>query len=210
MKRRGNFSKAVEELIGLKQNDDPEGGDNAATGTVQEEDQGASGAFAEGSQDFNGRFGLSGRGLPTVWKPESSTPLAVITEDMVIKGSIQSQANILIEGTVQGDVLSEGDILVRGKIEGNLSLRSLLVEGGSINGDIASSSAVVLEEKSSVRGDIKAERIEIDGNVTGNLESSTKIVLKSQALIEGNLKSKELVIQEGAELKGNVNVHRVP
>jgi len=65
-----------------------------------------------------------------------------------------------------------------------------------------------LEEKSSVHGDIKAERIEIDGGVTGNLESATKIVLKSQALVEGNLKAKELAIQEGAELKGNVNVRK--
>ncbi len=144
--------------------------------------------------------------LYAVWKPESSTPLAVITQDMVIKGSVQSQANILIEGTVQGDVLSEGDILVRGKIEGNLSLRSLLVEGGSIDGDIVSSSAVVLEEKSSVHGDIKAERIEIDGGVTGNLESAPKIVLKSGPCKA--TQAKELAIQEGAELKGNVNVRK--
>lgn len=208
MKRRGNFSKAVEELIGLKQGEEVEDGAQTAAILGEEGGQGAPGVFAEGSQDFSGRFGLSGGALPTVWKPESSTSLAVITQDMVIKGSVQSQANILIEGTVQGDVLSEGDILVRGKIEGNLSLRSLLVEGGSIDGDIVSSSAVVLEEKSSVHGDIKAERIEIDGGVTGNLESATKIVLKSQALVEGNLKAKELAIQEGAELKGNVNVRK--
>ncbi len=208
MKRRGNFSKAVEELIGLKQGEKEEDSQQAAASPAEEGGQGSPGVFAEGSQDFSGRFGLSGGALPTVWKPESSTPLAVITQDMVIKGSIQSQANILIEGTVQGDVLSEGDVLLRGKVEGNLSLRSLLVEGGSIDGDIVSSSAVVLEAKSRVRGDIKAEQAEIDGSVTGNLESATKILLKSQALIEGNLKAKELVIQEGAELKGNVNVHK--
>jgi cytoskeletal protein CcmA (bactofilin family) len=208
MKKRGNFSKAVEELIGLKQSDEDEDGAKTATSDIQEKGQETPDGFADGSQDFNSRFGLSGGGLPTLWKPESSTPLAVITQDMVIKGSVQSQANILIEGTVQGDVVSEGDILLRGKIEGNLSLRSLLVEGGTIEGDVASSSAVVLEEKSFVHGDIKAERIEVDGNVTGNLESATKIVLKSQALIEGNLKAKELAIQEGAELKGNVNVHK--
>ena len=59
-----------------------------------------------------------------------------------------------------------------------------------------------------VQGKIKADRVEIDGRVTGNLESATKLVLKSQALIEGNIKAKELTIQEGAELKGNVNVHK--
>ncbi|MDD3982078.1 MAG: polymer-forming cytoskeletal protein [Spirochaetia bacterium] len=208
MKRRGNFSKAVEELIGLKQSDEGNAEEQSATSLGEEEVRSSSGVFAEGSQDFSGRFGLSGGALPTVWKPESSSPLAVVTQDMVIKGSIQSQANILIEGTVQGDVLSEGDILLRGKIEGNLNLRSLLVEGGSIDGDIVSSSAVVLEANSLVRGNIKAERVEIDGSVTGNLESATKIVLKSQALIEGNIKAKELAIHEGAELKGNVNVHK--
>ncbi len=208
MKRRGNFSKAVEELIGLKQDNDQDKDEQTAAGAQEMEEQDSPGVFTQGSQDFSDRFGLSGGVLPAVWKPESSTPLAVITQDMVIKGSVQSQANILIEGTVQGDVLSEGDVLLRGKIEGNLNLRSLMVEGGSIDGDIISSSVVVLEAKSMVQGNIKAERVEIDGRVTGNLESATKLVLKSQALIEGNIKAKELTIQEGAELKGNVNVHK--
>ncbi len=205
MKRRGNFSKAVEELIGIKQND---GEDGEAQEAVAVEEASPQTGYAEGPRDFDGRFGLSGGAVPTVYKSEASTPVAVITEDMVIKGTVNSQANILVEGTILGDVLSEGDCIVRGKIEGNVNLRSLLVEAGSIGGDISAGSAVIIEEKSSIHGNIKAERIEVNGSVTGNLDSETKIVLKSQAVVDGNIKAKELAIQEGAELKGSVNVHK--
>jgi cytoskeletal protein CcmA (bactofilin family) len=89
-----------------------------------------------------------------------------------------------------------------------VTVHSLSVQAGSISGDIVSSGVVSIADNSSVDGNIKAERIEVNGKVVGNLESTARVVLNPRSVIEGNITAMELSMSEGAELKGNVNVHR--
>jgi len=196
MKKHGNFSRAVEELMNGKfsgsggDKDDVDVEDSTETGQPAQADPAPAGSTA------------------AVRRVDPRAAEAVITEDMVIKGTVNASANISISGTILGDVSSEGDVVVRGRIEGNVTVHSLSVQAGSISGDIVSSGVVSIADNSSVDGNIKAERIEVNGKVVGNLESAARVVLNPRSVIEGNITAMELSMSEGAELKGNVNVHR--
>jgi cytoskeletal protein CcmA (bactofilin family) len=107
-----------------------------------------------------------------------------------------------------GDVVSEGDVVVEGKIEGNLKVHSLSVQEGAIAGDVDASGNVIVAENSSIDGDIKAERIEVNGKIVGNLQSATKIILNPHSTIEGNVAAATLSMLEGAELSGSISVKK--
>jgi len=204
MKKQGNFSRAIEELMNgkLAGSDTDNGQVGAATAEIGQAEALEADELAPPRPDF------TASSMNAVHRIDPRAAEAVITEDMIIKGTINSSANISIAGTILGDVSSEGDVLVRGKIEGNVTAHSLSIQAGTICGDIISSGTVVIAENSSVDGNVKAERIEINGKVVGNLESATKIILNQRSVIEGNIAAMELSMSEGAELKGNVNVRK--
>lgn len=189
MKKHGNFSQAFEELV---------------NGKVGESDAGEAEVAQPGDL---GPVPAAAR-FPEVRHVEEKLREAVITADMVIKGTVTSSSNIAISGTILGDVSSEGDIVIQGKVEGNVVAHSLVVQAGTITGDINSSGSVVIVENSTVNGNIKADRIEVNGKVAGNLDSAAKVTLNSHAVIDGNIVAAGLLMMEGAELKGNVNVHK--
>ena len=204
MKRQGNFMKAVGELMDGQFAESKSGdetlGDSVSAGAV-------SGLADEPSARPAG-FGFGAAPAASIRRAEAGGSEAVITADMVIKGTITASANISVFGSIQGDVTSEGDILVKGRIEGNIVARCMTVQEGSIVGDIAASGTVVVAENSSVEGNIKAERIEVNGRIKGNLDSSAKIALRPLSDVEGNVTAAELAMGEGAQLKGAMNVHR--
>ena len=142
--------------------------------------------------------------------PVKSSPPgeAVITQDMVIKGSVVSNSNILMEGTIIGDVTCEGDIAVKGKIEGNVHVRSLSLQGGTIQGDIESSGLVFIGEDSKVNGNIKGGHIDVHSSVIGNITSTDHVTINPKAIIEGDIAASGLSMFEGAELKGTVNIQK--
>jgi cytoskeletal protein CcmA (bactofilin family) len=207
MKKQSNFMKAVEELMDgqfsasrADKQDSPEAGGPASPAAGM---AGMPESVTARPQDFGAP------GIPsTLRRLETNAAEAVITEDMVIKGTITATANICISGSVVGDVTSEGDIFVKGKIEGNVSAHSLTVQEGAVTGDVEAKGTVIVAENSSVAGNVKAERIEVNGKIVGNLDSSAKIVLQPKSDIEGDIAAAELSMSEGAQLKGSVNVHR--
>lgn len=206
MKRQGNFMKAVGELMdgqfaGPKAEEEALG-DLVPAGT-DPESPGEPRSFGFGAAPE-----ASPGASPYPRRAEAGGAEAVITADMVIKGTMTASANISVFGSIQGDVTSEGDILVKGRVEGNVVARCMTVQEGSIVGDIAASGTVVVAENSSVEGNIKAERIEVNGKVKGNLDSSAKIALRPLSDVEGNVTAAELAMGEGAQLKGVMNVHK--
>jgi cytoskeletal protein CcmA (bactofilin family) len=200
MKKQGNFSKAIEELLSGKIGDEG----SQAVDQIDAESVGI-------EEESAPREGMVQRGnsISFTSKPQAKSLSggAVITADMVIKGSVSSTATIRIDGTILGDVSSEGDLLLHGKVEGNIKVHSLTVDGGTVTGDVESEGSILVTENSSVSGNIRGGHIEINGKIVGNIDSSGKLILNPKAVIEGDISSLGLSMSEGAELKGKVNVH---
>lgn len=182
MKKHGNFSRAVEELMNGKETE----------------------AEVDGSEVIETPMET----VPVERRFDEPKLEAIITADMVIKGTVSSSSNISLAGTVVGDVSSEGDVVLRGKVEGNVTVHSIVVQSGTVVGDIVTEGAAVITEGSTINGNIKAERIEVNGKIVGNLESSAKVILNPRASVDGNISASGLSMMDGAELKGSVNVRK--
>ena len=94
------------------------------------------------------------------------------------------------EVEITGDVKVSGSILIYGKILGKLE----------------SQGTVRTAKGSHVKGNIIAKDAQISGKVDGDLIVNDKVTLGNSAYLTGNLNAKVLVIEEGAQFDGVVNM----
>ena len=131
---------------------------------------------------------------------------AYIPKDTIIEGSVVTKSNIVICGLIKGDVVCENHIEVSGKIEGNIITGSINISKGVITGNIACKGVVEISDKSIVLGDVEGESIDCNGEIKGNIKTTKSVVLKSGAIIFGNIITRIINMQNGAILKGQVEM----
>ena len=65
-----------------------------------------------------------------------------------------------------------------------------------------------MSEKSVVEGDIKCDRLDLNGSVSGDSLVNSSTSLGREAVIYGNITTQNLAIQEGAIINGAVKVNK--
>lgn len=100
----------------------------------------------------------------------------LVGEGTVIEGEIRFTEGLRIDGRVLGNVLALG------------SERNLLVIG----------------EKASIAGRVKAGHVIVNGEVRGPVESDELLELQPKARIEGNVRYERLEMHQGAQVHGEL------
>jgi cytoskeletal protein CcmA (bactofilin family) len=106
---------------------------------------------------------------------------------------------------------NDGDSRISGglKINGEISGSSDLYIDGQAQGKIRFPQAqVTVGPNGRVEADIEAREIEIHGTVSGNLKASERIRLGGSSRAQGTLQTPRLGIEDGAKLRGKVNMTR--
>jgi cytoskeletal protein CcmA (bactofilin family) len=112
-------------------------------------------------------------------KRNGKTPVAAIT-------------TLIAEGTViRGDVEFNGGLHLDGMVEGSIS-----AEG--------TDAVLTLSEKGRVIGEIRASNAVINGAVSGDIVVADRLELASNARIEGNVHYKVLEMAAGAQVNGKM------
>ncbi|MDB4877085.1 MAG: Polymer-forming cytoskeletal family protein [Gemmatimonadetes bacterium] len=85
------------------------------------------------------------------------TGYSVVDEQMVIRGEINTQGTIRVDGRLEGRLQRAGTMIIgaKGVVVGDIEAREVIV-GGIIEGNITSDGRVELQSSASVRGDIMA------------------------------------------------------
>jgi cytoskeletal protein CcmA (bactofilin family) len=96
-------------------------------------------------------------------------------------------------------------IAVGATIRGEFTLESRLHVDGELEGNIASSSVVVIGKKGRIKGELKAEKLVVNGEFEGSADCSYVEVLAGGRFI-GNVLSKELMIESKAYFQGHSNI----
>ena len=114
--------------------------------------------------------------------PDSTQRRSVLHDGIVIEGDWHSDGIVEFGGAITGDLTV--DVLIvtsTGTVEGNVRARSVTVEG-QLNGTIAAID-VNLSPTAIVRGEIKAERIQIDfgAQVEGRLTAKGEAQVNTSA-----------------------------
>jgi cytoskeletal protein CcmA (bactofilin family) len=86
--------------------------------------------------------------------------LSLIGNNAMIEGKLLSEGSIRIDGKVVGDVVAKAHVSIglTGQVEGSVTARNVAV-AGRLKGGINAAEKLILEEKSTVRGDIRAARL---------------------------------------------------
>jgi cytoskeletal protein CcmA (bactofilin family) len=87
----------------------------------------------------------------------------IIGKGTRIKGNLNVQNSLRIDGTVVGDVHSTDTVIVGkdGEVQGQVKGKNVLL-AGKVQGNIVASDRIYLESKAIIQGDIRATRLVVD------------------------------------------------
>lgn len=91
--------------------------------------------------------------------------------------------------------------------KGDLNVKGTLRMDGRAEGRL-DADCVILSESGGVKGDIQGKRIIIGGTVEGNLRAQELVEIKSKGKVLGDIFSPKLVVMEGAEVIGRVEIKK--
>lgn len=77
---------------------------------------------------------------------------------------------------------------------------------GELGGRIRVDQTVRVDPNGQVQGDIHAREVYIGGRVEGNVQGTEKVVLGATGHLEGDVRAPRVIIEEGAFLKGEVEM----
>jgi cytoskeletal protein CcmA (bactofilin family) len=93
---------------------------------------------------------------------------------------------------VKGDITGTEDLLIDGSVEGLIQLDGKLTVGPTAK----------------LLADINARVVVIYGQVKGNVHAKGRIEIKKDGSVIGNLKTAQIMIEDGAEFKGSIEIDR--
>ena len=94
---------------------------------------------------------------------------------------------------VKGDISGTEDLLIDGLVEGLIQLEGRKLTVGS---------------KAKVMADINARDVVVYGYVKGNVRAKGRVEIKKDGSVIGNLTTAQIMIEDGADFKGSIEIDR--
>jgi cytoskeletal protein CcmA (bactofilin family) len=96
-------------------------------------------------------------------------------------------------------------------IKGEISGSEALYIDGRIEGKITMpESRVTIGRNGKVDASIQAREVVVMGKVTGNIECSDRVDIRSEGSVHGDISTARISVEDGAALKGGIQVHSEP
>ncbi|MDH5716392.1 MAG: polymer-forming cytoskeletal protein [Spirochaetia bacterium] len=94
---------------------------------------------------------------------ESNLKISLISEDIIFRGEINSQDQLLIEGNVEGSIKTKSTVLVESTafVKASLSAPEVSVKG-TLQGNINNANFIHIYAQGTVTGDIECENLQVD------------------------------------------------
>jgi len=136
--------------------------------------------------------------------------VSVVGKGMRVVGDCESEGEIRVEGAVTGSVrASRIHVTDSGSVAGDLSPLSegtgVLSVAGRVGGAIRGAE-VEVRRGGSVAGAVSAERATVHGHVGGGIVVKDRLALEETAVVEGDIQARRLVIKEGAQFDGRIQM----
>ncbi|CAK7055910.1 MAG: hypothetical protein DELT_01221 [Desulfovibrio sp.] len=78
---------------------------------------------------------------------------------------------------------------------------------GQFTGEITSEGTLILGKDAKVEGNIHVSQLVLSGNLHGDVIVTGKTILHKSANLTGNLATKSLIMEEGAQLHGQITMN---
>jgi cytoskeletal protein CcmA (bactofilin family) len=94
---------------------------------------------------------------------------------------------------IKGELSGSEDLYVDGNVEGKIELRN---------------HSLTLGPNGKVKADVIAKSVVIQGKLDGSVTASDRVDLRKSAVVTGDLTTQRIAIEEGAFLKGKVDIQK--
>ena len=94
---------------------------------------------------------------------------------------------------VKGELSGSEDLYVDGQIEGSIALKG---------------NSLTVGPNGQVKASVDAKAVVVQGKLDGNIQASDRVDLRKSAIVTGDISAQRISIEEGAYLKGKVEIHR--
>ncbi|GBD87909.1 polymer-forming cytoskeletal [bacterium BMS3Abin03] len=103
----------------------------------------------------------------------SMEDITIISSGVKIEGKVTSSGSIRVDGTLQGDLSAKGNVTVgeQGDINGQINANVVNI-GGKVVGTVIAKEKLVLESKSSLKGDIISKILIVEAGAKFDGKSS--------------------------------------
>src|SRR6201987_5396271 len=92
---------------------------------------------------------------------------------------------------IKGELSGSEDLYVDGQVEGSISLKS---------------NSLTVGPNGQVKASVEAKGIVVQGKLEGNVQASDRVELRKSAVVTGDITTQRISIEEGAYLKGKVDI----
>ena len=138
--------------------------------------------------------------------------LSVISKEMHLKGTCETDGQLLIEGKISGNVTAhciklaasgsvDGDIIAAEKAKSD----QVFIIRGLVTGAVHAPQVEVLRG-GKVHGGVVADEAVIHGQVHGGVLARNRLTLEETAEVEGDVHARRLALKEGGQVNGNISM----
>ena len=96
---------------------------------------------------------------------------------------------------VKGHIRSQEDLIIEGEVEGTIEMME---------------HCLTVAANGKVRADVKAREIEVLGSIEGKIEAVEKVYIRKSARLIGDIHSAGIIIEDGAYIKGTIELSLRP
>lgn len=94
---------------------------------------------------------------------------------------------------VKGELSGSEDLYVDGQVEGTIALKG---------------NSLTVGPNGQVKASVEAKGVVVQGRLDGNIQASDRVELRKSATVTGDITAQRISIEEGASLKGKVDIQR--
>ncbi|HZW81351.1 MAG TPA: polymer-forming cytoskeletal protein [Candidatus Deferrimicrobiaceae bacterium] len=94
---------------------------------------------------------------------------------------------------IKGELSGSEDLYLDGQVEGSIALKG---------------NSLTVGPNGQVKGSVEGKGVVVQGKLEGNIQASDRVDLRKSAVVNGDISAQRIAIEEGAFLKGKVEIHR--
>ncbi len=190
MSAKQNFNKAVYDMFGVGKEEEK----NMTSNNENAKQAAAAQAAAPATP------------VTVVHTATAANKLTYLAAGAVLEGTLRVKGDIEIAGELKGELISEGNVVLRSNLNGNVTAQQLSMVGCAVVGDIKVGGLVLLDEKSSIQGNLFVDSIECAGRIKGDITAKGHSAFHSGARMDGNVTTNTFTVERGAVLSGCIKM----
>jgi cytoskeletal protein CcmA (bactofilin family) len=94
---------------------------------------------------------------------------------------------------IKGELSGSEDLYLDGQVEGSIALKG---------------NSLTVGPNGQVKASVDAKGVVVQGKLEGNIQASDRVELRKSAIVTGDIATQRISIEEGAFLKGKVDIQR--